>query len=108
MPRARSSRLSGIFGRPSGKRSNVFCDVSSINCSFVKVNNCACASAGARSITAPVARVISRLFISVLAPQTVVGAVGVPLGRGLEIARFHEMLLDDRLVQGNAETGLVR
>src|SRR4051812_38814265 len=100
MPRARSRRLSGILGRPSGKRSNVFWDVSSTSCSFVKVNNCACASAGARSSTAPVARLANRFVISfVLAPQAVIGAVGIPLRRRLEESGLQQVLLYGRFVQ---------
>ena len=48
-PRARSIRPSGIFGRPSGNRSNGFCAVNSISCSLVSVNSCACVTAGSAS-----------------------------------------------------------
>src|SRR5260370_29483019 len=47
MPLARCIKASGTFGRPSGKRSNGFCAVYSINCSLLKVKTCACARAGA-------------------------------------------------------------
>src|SRR6266699_2197258 len=109
MPRALSIRLSETFGRPSGNRSALYCEVSSVICSLVSVYSCARAGAGHKTAAAQAAAKVSkcRFFIWVLTPLAVVGPVHIPLRSGFEESRLHKVLLDHIFVERDAEAGLV-